>query len=179
MAQETLSFFLSKQFKILCATTIFVILTLWWNLLYEGDALGELSKVNADTRSNNTSSNANKQRKQMGSIPTESSQNSENTSRRKGIILFWNSYWLTSGVGLDGVRTIPYDCGVYQCNVTKDRSYLTQSHAIILNPRETKGIFILSYPIKIIGVLWYLDRIGTKFLNKRDKFPINLCICHV
>ena len=151
MAQETLSFFLSKEFKMLCVTTIFVILTLWWNLLYEGDALGELSKVNADTRSNNTSSNANKQRKQMGSIPTESSQNSENTGPRKGIILFWNSYWLTSGVGLDGVRTISFDCGVYQCNVTKDRSFLNQSHVIILNPRETKGIFILSYPIKLLA----------------------------
>ena len=143
MAQETLSFFVSKRFKMLCATTIFIILTLLWNLLYEADALGELSKVNADTRRNNTSSNANKQRKQMESIPTESSQNSENTGPRKGIILFWNSYWLTSGVGLDGVRTISFDCGVYQCNVTKDRSFLNQSHVIILNPRETKGIFIL------------------------------------
>ena len=183
MAQETLSLFLSKRFKILCAATIFII-TLLWNSLVVVDEQSKSFPVNLDTRSNNTSYNANKQGNQMGSIPTRSTQNNENilftslrndtlsnvttqrklapptpehwtqnkaldsktdknTSPRQGIILVWNSYFLTSRVGLDSVRTIHYDCGVYQCNVTKDRSYLNQSHVIILNPRVTTGMFIL------------------------------------
>ena len=78
MAQETLLFFLSKQFKMLCATTIFIILTLLWNLLYVVDEQSKSFPVNVDTKSNNISYNANKQGNQMGLIPIRLTQINEN-----------------------------------------------------------------------------------------------------
>ena len=144
MTEENLSFFYQKRFKLVFATSIFVMLTVLLDSVFMDSGLsGLLINLRNDTLSNVTT-----QIKLAPPTPKHWTRNKAldsridtNTSRRKGIILFWNSYWLTSGVGLDRVRTVSYDCGVYQCNVTKDRSFLHQSNVIIFNPRAIRGMF--------------------------------------
>ena len=143
MTEKNLSLFYQKRFKLFFATSMFVMLmVLWDSILMDSGLSGLLINLR-----NHTLSNVTTQIKLAPPTPkhwtrnkTLGSRTDTITSPRKGIILFWNSYWLSSGVGLDRVKTVPYDCGVYQCNVTKDRSYLPQSHVIIFNPRAIRGM---------------------------------------
>ena len=60
--------------------------------------------------------------------------------RDKSLILFWTFNYFSKKLGLDSDTDINYfECGRYKCGVTKNRTYLKQSHVIIFNPRASKG----------------------------------------
>ena len=96
-------------------------------------------------------------------------------SKKKGMILFWNSYYLTSSLGLDQVPMVHYDCGEYQCNVTKDRSYLTRSHAIMFNPRAFKGKLLYFKHNSQFHSAVSLCKIAVRFWNSATQKLLILC----
>ena len=63
--------------------------------------------------------------------------NNSKTSKGENLILFWTFNYLTKAVGLDRVLMTHYDCGPYQCNITRNRTYLAQSKVIVFNPRSS------------------------------------------
>ena len=63
---------------------------------------------------------------------------------KESIILFWTFNYFSHALGLDtGTDMVHFDCGHYMCGVTKNRTYLKQSHVIVFNPRASKGRNIL------------------------------------
>ena len=59
---------------------------------------------------------------------------------KENIILLWTFNYFSDGLGLDRqTDMVHFDCGNYRCGVTKNRTYLKQSHVILFNPRVSKG----------------------------------------
>ena len=59
---------------------------------------------------------------------------------KESIVLFWTFNYFSDALGLDTqTDMVHFDCGKYMCGVTKNRTYLKQSHVIVFNPRVSKG----------------------------------------
>ena len=147
-----MTFINQKHWEFFVVIIIIIIITVSWNFLHGGievdlsesnfyEKLKRTFGINTDIFEN-LRQKTTKLTRRINKI--ESDQKYQNktisrTSKKKGIIMFWNSYYLTSTIGLDKVLTVHYDYGEYQCNVTRDRSYLTRSHVIVFNPRVSNG----------------------------------------
>ena len=153
-----MTFFNKKPWQLPAAIVIFIMVTIsWWSLdtghkvgglfsdisnITEIDAVGK-NTISSLKLSDVKLAKGNKNNKELKG----QKENISEISKKKGMILFWNSYYLTRTIGLGKVLTVHYDCGEYQCNVTRDRSYLNRSHVIMFNPRTSKGklMYVLNF----------------------------------
>ncbi len=60
----------------------------------------------------------------------------------RGTILLWTFSYLSQGLGLNepGDKA-HFDCGRYQCDVTRDKNLLNRSNVLIFNPRAIRGAY--------------------------------------
>ena len=92
--------------------------------------LFKTSQTNFDLVKNNNNE------KETFKVSRDSSRSGEKTR----VILLWGFNYLANDAGLsEEISMVQYHCGDHQCNLTSDRGYLTHSHVIVFNPRETQG----------------------------------------